>query len=444
MDPEAQQALQQAAALADAETTSPISSQSPSHAAPRFELDTQWDTTPARPDATDQHDAHAHSHLPYPEFPTAASTSDFQQAIHDAHQVADHDASPEVSSPDGLGVTHGRIPGTQKYTSMAPPPTRIAGAPPDNIIEWRHKFFNISQNALTLPKQQWDELWIWIDNIWTPRRVPYTKKDGTVHYEWRCRYHKKVPLPSQSTGKRKREIRKGYGCPARMTANLMPSTRIFTVDGFELHNHPLEDLDSTKICSGVRKWTAMHVQMGLPPKQIEALINGKDNPDGSGVREALDMAGGKLLDEKTIRNVARKWRWPAAKFGMRQDELFRELHSQHNTFPFAIQEPESFHRDVCEVSNVAETAEDLHRLLDERKEMRLRELDQRFDGAATYLTHDPSQAGHQHWDHVLQLFKDRSYDALVRYFAAFVPEEAQQQDEFLRGIEAPQPPTMGS
>ncbi|KAH9989240.1 hypothetical protein F4779DRAFT_266032 [Xylariaceae sp. FL0662B] len=305
---------------------------------------------------------------------------------------------------------------------MGPPMTRTSVSTPDNIVEWRSKLFNVSQNPVTLSKQQWDDIWVWIDNMWTPRRVPYTKKDGTVHYEWRCRYHKKVPLPSQSTGKRKREIRKGYGCPARMIADFNPNTRNFQVDGFDVHNHDLEELDSTKICSGVRKWTSMHVQMGMHPKEIEALINGKETPEAS-TREALDTAGGKLLDEKTIRNIARRWRWPASKFNMRQDELFRELHAQHNTFPFAIQEPEAFHRDVCEVAEEARTADELHRLLDERKDLRLRELDDRFDAAASHLTRDPDSVGQQHWDHVLQLFRDRSYDALVRYFTAYMRAE---------------------
>lgn len=409
MDPEAQQALQQAAALADATTAS-----TPHHALdPRFELDPQWEAAATRADETSQ-DIPQLSYAP--EYPTTGPPHD----LHDtSHLVLDHGVDM-TGLADFSPMNHGRIPGPQKYTSMGPLPTRTAVSPPDNIIEWRNKFFNISQNAMQMPKQQWDDLWIWIDNIWTPRRVPYTKKDGTVHYEWRCRYHKKVPLPSQSTGKRKRDIRKGYGCPARMTANLMPTTRVFSVEGFESHNHGLEELDSSKICSGVRKWTSMHVQMGLQPKQIEALVNSKDTPDSSGTREALDTAGGKLLDEKTIRNIARRWRWPAAKFNMRQDDLFRDLHDKHNTFPFTIQAPDAFHRDVVEISNMAETADDLHRLLEERKELRLRELDQRFDTAGSFITKDPAGVGDQHWEHVLQLFKDRSYDALVCYFSAYV------------------------
>ncbi|KAI1370967.1 hypothetical protein F4677DRAFT_450919 [Hypoxylon crocopeplum] len=409
MASETQRALQQAAALADASATPTT------YGTLRFEPRQQWDPTPRSVVSAQI--------SPDPSLDAAVQG---QGSHHeDGGLVATGQAAGPLAEPPVPGQ------GSLKHSSVGQAPARASVTPPDNIIEWRSKFFDISQNPLTLPKQQWDDIWIWIDNIWTPRRVPYTKKDGIVHYEWRCRYHKKVPLPSQSTGKRRREIRRGYGCPARMTANLVPDTGMFQVEGFEAHNHGLQELDSTKICSGVRKWTSMHVQMGLQPKQIEALINGNDVPEAGGTREALDTAGGKLLDEKTIRNIARRWRWPAAKFHMRQDELFRELHSQHNTFPFAIQEPEAFHRDVCEVANEAQTPDELHRLLDGRKELRLRELDERFDAAASHLTMDPGSVGQQHWDHVLRLFRDRSYDALVRYFTAYIRAEEMADNEAL-------------
>ncbi|KAH8645522.1 hypothetical protein BX600DRAFT_391212 [Xylariales sp. PMI_506] len=141
-------------------------------------------------------------------------------------------------------------------------------------------------------------------------------------------------------------------------------------------------------------------------------------------REALDTAGGKILDEKTIRNIARQWRWPAAKFGMRQDDLFRELHKRHNTFPFAIQEASSFHRDVCDIAKTANCVDELHRSLDELKALRLRELDQGFDRAAAHLSTKSGQYTHQrHWENVLKLFRDRSYSALVRYLDAYRNEE---------------------
>lgn len=175
----------------------------------------------------------------------------------------------------------------------------------------------------------------------------------------------------------------------------------------------------------------MHVKMGLQPREIQALIDANDRPDGSsGIREALDAAGGKLLDEKTIRNVARQWRWPADKFNMRQDDLFRDLNSRYITFPFSIQEMGAFHRDVCDVAKEAGNAEQLHKMLNERRARRLQELDDGFDRAAVHIHSVPRHGDHQHWEHALRLFRDRSYDSLVKYLSARInqPDPAQGQE----------------
>lgn len=427
----AQQALQRAAALVEASASNyglPANGSFPRAA---FQLDTQWNTSngPSPTGETDQH-AMADPRIT----PMQHSELGNHEALSHATTTTTTPGVGARSARASLSLPNGRSGGPHRYnTSVAPPLARDMASPPGDIMEWRHKLFDVLHNPVTMPKDQWDELWVWIDNLWTPRRVPYTKKDGTVHYEWRCRYHKKQPLPSKSTGRRKREIRKGYGCPARMTANLNPHAHVIQVEGTDTHNHSLEELDTTKISSGVRKWTSMHVQMGMQPKEIEALISNKDGagPQAttttttttSSAREALDTAGGKLLDEKTIRNIARRWRWPAHKFNMRQDDLFRDLHSRHNTLPFAIQDAAAFHRDVCDVSETARTADELHTLLDELKEERVRQLDARFDAAGTLLTRDPTRVGEQHWENVLQMFRDRSYDALVRYFTAYVGED---------------------
>ncbi|KAI1412466.1 hypothetical protein F5Y13DRAFT_162758 [Hypoxylon sp. FL1857] len=91
-----------------------------------------------------------------------------------------------------------------------------------------------------------------------------------------------------------------------MTADLAPYTRIFQVKSFQIH-HGLQEPDPTRVCSGVRKWTSMHVQMGLQPKQIEAISNDKNVLEANGTCETLDKAGGKLLDKNKIRNVAHRW-----------------------------------------------------------------------------------------------------------------------------------------
>lgn len=68
------------------------------------------------------------------------------------------------------------------------------------------------------------------------------------------------------------------------------------------------------------------------------------------------------------------WSWPAWKFGMKRTDLFTKLHDQYNILPMAIQDKEAFHHDVYEISHIAGTRDEFHRLLQERKEKRIEEL----------------------------------------------------------------------
>lgn len=115
------------------------------------------------------------------------------------------------------------------------------------------------------------------------------------------------------------------------------------------------------------------------------------------------------------------WSWPHWKFGLRRDDLFTKLHDQYNTVPSAIQDPEAFHHDVYEISNEASSTDDFHRLLQDRKEQRLRELNDSLESAAFEIIGNPDLVGTEQWQHALQLFRTKSLDSLVRYFASYLP-----------------------
>ncbi|KAL7620859.1 hypothetical protein AAE478_009857 [Parahypoxylon ruwenzoriense] len=117
------------------------------------------------------------------------------------------------------------------------------------------------------------------------------------------------------------------------------------------------------------------------------------------------------------------WTWPAWKFGMKREELFTKLHDQYNTIAFSIQDPEAFHHDVYEISNTASTADEFHRLLADRKQLRLNELNQSLESASVEIIANPSLIGTQQWQYALQLFRTRSLDSLVRYFASYLPDD---------------------
>ncbi|KAI1138068.1 hypothetical protein F5Y05DRAFT_50008 [Hypoxylon sp. FL0543] len=117
------------------------------------------------------------------------------------------------------------------------------------------------------------------------------------------------------------------------------------------------------------------------------------------------------------------WSWPAWKFGMKREELFTNLHDQYNTIAFSIQDPEAFHHDVYEISNSANSIDEFHRLLADRKQLRLNELNKSLESASVEIIANPSLVGTQQWQHALQLFRTKSLDSLVRYFASYLPDD---------------------
>lgn len=116
------------------------------------------------------------------------------------------------------------------------------------------------------------------------------------------------------------------------------------------------------------------------------------------------------------------WSWPFWKFGLKKDDLFSSLHDQYNTFPSSIQDPEAFHHDVYEISTEASSSDEFHRLMAERKSQRLHELNDLLESASLEIIANPALIGTTQWQHALQLFRTKSLDSLVRYFASYLPE----------------------
>lgn len=117
------------------------------------------------------------------------------------------------------------------------------------------------------------------------------------------------------------------------------------------------------------------------------------------------------------------WSWPHWKFGLKRNDLFTKLHEQYNTVPSPILDPEAFHHDVYELSHQASTADELHRLLEDRKQQRVRELNETLESAAFEIIANPSLIGTEQWHHAVQLFRTKSLDSLVRYFASYLPSD---------------------
>jgi hypothetical protein len=120
--------------------------------------------------------------------------------------------------------------------------------------------------------------------------------------------------------------------------------------------------------------------------------------------------------------------WPFWKFGLKQDDLFTKLNDQYNTFTLSIQDPEAFHHDVYELSHEAKSLDEFYSLLAYRKQQRIRELNESLESAAVEIIANPSLIGTEQWQHALQLFRTKSLDSLVSYFASYLPDNHPWRD----------------
>ena len=127
------------------------------------------------------------------------------------------------------------------------------------------------------------------------------------------------------------------------------------------------------------------------------------------------------------------WSWPAWKFGLKRSDLFDSLHDQYNTFTFTLQDPEAFHADVYEISHEADSKDEFHRLMADRQRQRLRELHESLESLAVEIIANPKLMDSEHWNYALQLFRTKSFDSLVRYFASYLPEGYMARSESRSG-----------
>jgi hypothetical protein len=117
--------------------------------------------------------------------------------------------------------------------------------------------------------------------------------------------------------------------------------------------------------------------------------------------------------------------WQAWKFGMKRQDLHTKLQDQYNTVTLSIQDPDAFHHDVCEISKTAADLDEFHRMLEQRKQLRLNQLNETLQSASVEIIANPKLIGTDQWQHAIQLFRTRSFDSLVRYFASYLPEDHQ-------------------
>ncbi|EJP60727.1 uncharacterized protein BBA_10326 [Beauveria bassiana ARSEF 2860] len=115
-----------------------------------------------------------------------------------------------------------------------------------------------------------------------------------------------------------------------------------------------------------------------------------------------------------------EWAWPAWKFDLKMHDGFEQLHAKYNTFPSAIQNRQSFHCDLLEIATIATTKEELYKELAIRKQMRIFELTQELESLSYEIVANPGLIAATQWHHAIQVFRTKSFDSLVGYFASYI------------------------
>lgn len=115
-------------------------------------------------------------------------------------------------------------------------------------------------------------------------------------------------------------------------------------------------------------------------------------------------------------------RWPAWKFDMELNDLFTTLPCQFNSMTLPMLDADAFSRDISELSHLAHDRADFIRLLAERRDSRQRELQQVWLCAFREIATSPGLLGNDsaQWAHAMHIYRSKSFDAYVRYFAGFL------------------------
>lgn len=148
-----------------------------------------------------------------------------------------------------------------------------------------------------------------------------------------------------------------------------------------------------------------------------------------------------------------KWRWPSWRFNLSLKDLFGNLYEQYNKMEIPILEPVAFHHDVFELCSNAETLEDFHARLRERRAQRVEELWQCWNAVGYRVASWPPSLVNvrdtdeeaERWGAFLHFSREFSFDLLNRYFALFThPQTSDLEPTIPASLVPPSPTRLSS
>lgn len=122
--------------------------------------------------------------------------------------------------------------------------------------------------------------------------------------------------------------------------------------------------------------------------------------------------------------------WPYWEVGLRDEDLFGELHQRFNTMPNPgyIQDMYAFHADVFELARICAGKEEFLARLQQRRDERLKELQEFRSNLYIAITSGYTCLDSEQQDHLSRLNTYASFDTLVAFYGTLIgPNKAGQQ-----------------
>ncbi|MCJ1433071.1 hypothetical protein MMC27_002430 [Xylographa pallens] len=181
--------------------------------------------------------------------------------------------------------------------------TLFADVPAD-IAATRTRMFLI-QEEVVMPREQWDAVWPYVDNIWVKNKTRPSKDGRSITRYFLCRKHETETYVSKvKPGGRKRQrlAREALGCGMKMKTLTTPSSVTATRTGeWQAHCHELELLDYQKKNSGIMALAAQEASRGNKISVVADTVTARHRPSE---RTVLKDLGGHWLTLADVHNSA--------------------------------------------------------------------------------------------------------------------------------------------
>ncbi|MCJ1287665.1 hypothetical protein MMC26_007017 [Xylographa opegraphella] len=180
--------------------------------------------------------------------------------------------------------------------------TLFADVPAD-IAALRMRLFLVKEEVI-MPREQWDAVWPYVDNIWVKNKTRPSKDGSTIKY-FLCRKHASESYVSKvepGSRKRQRAAQDPLGCGMRIKTVTNASYVTATRTGeWQSHCHELELLDHQKKNSGIMKLAAREASRGYKISVVAETVTAKHRPSE---RAILKDLGGHWLTLVDVHNSA--------------------------------------------------------------------------------------------------------------------------------------------